>query len=105
MAYFTKVMKNQILEIIFDHAGLGPGDIKLDENTDLYGVGMKSFASVQLMLALEEAFDIEFPDGMMKRNTFRSPAAIEKAVQSLMNASDPWCAPSTAICDANAPRA
>ena len=53
---------------------------------------MKSFASVQLMLALEEAFDIEFPDGMMKRNTFRSPAAIEKAVQSLMNASDPWCA-------------
>jgi acyl carrier protein len=79
----TKMLKKEIYEIIMDHSGLAPAILELDDNTDLYRAGMKSFASVQLMLALEDNFEIEFPESMLTRATFRSPAAIEQAVRSL----------------------
>ncbi len=105
MAYSAQTMKNQIREIIVDHAGLEFDGMKLDDHTDLYNVGMKSFASVQLMLALEDVFDVEFPDGMLKRATFRSPAAIENAIQSLKKSGEPWSARATGLGEANAPHA
>ncbi len=95
------MMKNQIREIIVDHAGIELNNVKLEEDTDLYKIGMKSFASVQLMLALEDVFDVEFPDGMLKRTTFRSPAAIEKAIQSLKTTSEPWSARSAGAAEGN----
>jgi acyl carrier protein len=36
------------------------------------------------MLALEAAFDIEFPDRMLKRSVFESIAAIARAVEELV---------------------
>ena len=48
----------------------------IDENTDLFEAGMTSHASVNVMLALEDAFDIEFPESMLKKSTFESIAAI-----------------------------
>jgi acyl carrier protein len=35
------------------------------------------------MLALEDAFDIEFPDSMLKRSVFESVAGIDAALQQL----------------------
>ena len=45
---------------------------------DLFQAGMSSHASVNVMLALEDAFDIEFPDNMLKRRVFESVAAIAR---------------------------
>ena len=61
------------------------GDVsKLSDADDLYEVGgLTSFASVQLMLALEESFDVEFPESMLKRRTFASIAAIREAMNEL----------------------
>lgn len=58
----------------------------LGPDSDLYDAGLTSFASVQLMLGLEEAFDVEFPDTMLNRKTFSSIAAIERAVGEIMRA-------------------
>ena len=44
---------------------------------------MSSHASVNVMLALEDAFDIEFPDSMLKRSVFESVAGIDAAIQEL----------------------
>lgn len=44
---------------------------------------MTSHASVNLMLALEDAFDIEFPDRMLKRSVFESIASISAAIEEL----------------------
>jgi acyl carrier protein len=95
----TSTMKSQIREIIFDHAGIDLSHLKLEEDTDLYKAGMKSFASVQLMLALEDVFDVEFTDAMLKRTTFRSPAAIEKAIQTLKDSSESWSVRATGVAD------
>lgn len=76
-------MIQKIRDLIAEHAGLPAGADELSDDTDLYRAGMKSFASVQLMLALEETFEIEFPEEMLNRQTFRSPASIQAAVVAL----------------------
>jgi len=83
------IINGEISKIISDHSGIDLKKHKLDDNTDLYEVGMKSLASVQLMFALEAVFKIKFPDKMLKRTTFRSPATIRKAVQTLQGCSQP----------------
>jgi acyl carrier protein len=35
------------------------------------------------MLALEDAFDIEFPDSLLRKSTFESVAEIRNALESL----------------------
>jgi acyl carrier protein len=77
------VMMEKIRELIAQHAGLPDGAAGIADDTDLYRAGMKSFASVQLMLALEETFDIEFPEEMLNRATFRSASSIAQAVEAI----------------------
>jgi acyl carrier protein len=61
-----------------------PVDIAtLDDDADLFQAGMTSHASVNVMLGLEAAFDVEFPDAMLKRSVFQSVSAIAAALESL----------------------
>jgi acyl carrier protein len=73
----------QIRSILQKHARLAVDATSLPEEADLYEAGMNSHASVALMLALEGAFDIEFPDRMLNRGVFQSIAAIRAAVEEL----------------------
>jgi acyl carrier protein len=76
-------MTEEIREIVRQHARL-PVDVDtLADDADLFQAGMTSHASVNLMLALEDAFDIEFPDSMLKRSVFESIAAIRSALEQL----------------------
>ena len=55
--------------------------IKKDD--DLYQKGLSSHASVNVMLALEDAFDVEIPDTLLTRATFRTIESIEDALATL----------------------
>ncbi len=44
---------------------------------------MTSHASVNVMLALEDAFDLEFPDRMLTRSVFESISSIRAALSEL----------------------
>jgi len=55
----------------------------LDEHADLFQAGMSSHASVNVMLALEDVFDVEFPDAMLRRSVFESITAIAGAISEL----------------------
>jgi acyl carrier protein len=55
----------------------------LSDTDDLYESGMTSHASVNVMLALEDAFDLEFPDALLRKGTFESVAAIRAALGTL----------------------
>lgn len=73
----------KIRAILAEHGRLAKDIATLDDDADLYQAGMTSHASVNLMLALEGAFDIEFPDAMLRRSVFESVSAIGAAVESL----------------------
>lgn len=72
-----------IREVLVNHARL-PVDVdSLGFDDDLFQAGMSSHASVNVMLALEDRFDIEFPDAMLKRSAFESMSAIAAGVNQL----------------------
>lgn len=73
----------RVRKILKEHGRLAKDVDTLDDNADLYQAGMTSHASVNVMLALEGEFDVEFPDEMLKRSSFESIAAIASAVESL----------------------
>jgi acyl carrier protein len=73
-------LEPQIRQILAKHARLGIDVMQLGIDTDLYQAGMTSLASVNVMLALEGAFDIEFPDELLKRSVFSSVSNIRDAV-------------------------
>jgi acyl carrier protein len=77
-------MNERIREVLRDHARL-PVDVDaLPDDADLYEAGMTSHASVNVMLGLEDAFDVEFPDEMLKRSVFESVASIQAALSELV---------------------
>jgi acyl carrier protein len=53
----------------------------LGADADLYAAGLSSLATVDLMLAIEDRFGIEFPEARLNRRTFGSIAAIAAAVR------------------------
>lgn len=76
-------LSQSIREVLRNHARL-PVDVdSLPDGADLFQAGMSSHASVNVMLALEDTFDLEFPDSMLKRSVFESVSAIEAAVGEL----------------------
>ena len=76
-------MTDRVRQIIREHGRLAVDVDSLGDNADLYEAGMTSHASVNLMLALEGAFDVEFPDAMLRRNVFESVTSISDALRSL----------------------
>ena len=76
-------MDDKIRDILDSHARLSVPAASLTDGADLYAAGMSSQASVNVMLALEDAFDVEFPDHMLKRSVFESLGAIRDAITEL----------------------
>ena len=73
----------KIRNILKEHGRLTKDAQVLGERDDLYQAGMTSHASVNVMLALEGEFDVEFPDHMLKRSVFESISAITSAIDEL----------------------
>ena len=76
-------MDSKIRQTIAQYARLNVDIDTLAQDADLFQAGMTSHASVNVMLGLEDAFDIEFPDSMLKRSVFESIASIAAALQEL----------------------
>jgi acyl carrier protein len=72
-----------VREIVKEHGRLAVDVGSLSDDDSLYEAGMTSHASVNVMLALEDAFDVEFPDEMLKRSVFESVASISAALTHL----------------------
>jgi acyl carrier protein len=72
-----------VREIVREHGRLAVDVDALADDSSLYEAGMTSHASVNVMLALEDAFDVEFPDEMLKRSVFETVANISGALRTL----------------------
>jgi acyl carrier protein len=77
------MIEQQVRQVVRDQ-GRMPVDVdSLAADADLYEAGMTSHASVNVMLGLEDAFDVEFPDHMLTRDVFESIASISAALEEL----------------------
>jgi acyl carrier protein len=76
-------MIDAIRQALDEHGRLTAAAAALHAGSDLYAAGLTSFAAVQLMLALEEKFDVEFPDKMLNRKSFASIGAIMGCLMEL----------------------
>jgi acyl carrier protein len=76
-------MHDEIRQILAEYGRLPLDASALQDDTDLYQAGMTSHASVSVMLALEEAFELELPDEMLTRDVFESINSMAAAIASL----------------------
>lgn len=58
---------------------------ELTDDSNLYDAGLTSLNTVNLMLAIEDQFDIEFDDDSLNRETFKSINALAGVVKALVN--------------------
>lgn len=73
-------MKDRIRQVLEEHGRLSVDLATLADDADLYQAGMTSHASVNVMIALEDTFDVEFLDSMLKRSVFESVDSIARAL-------------------------
>jgi len=73
--------------ILAEHGQLSCAIGELGDDDDLFSANLTSHATVNVMLALEDAFGIEFPDDMMRKSNFQSVSAMRAAVLALAGAS------------------
>jgi acyl carrier protein len=78
-------MKDKVRDLLAKHGGLPVAMDTIADDADLYAAGLSSFASVQLMLGLEDAFDIEFPDHLLNRKSFSSINAIAETLATILD--------------------
>lgn len=78
-------MNEKIRELLSKLGNLPVPVDQIADEADLYTIGLSSFASVQLMLGLEDAFDMEFPDHLLNRKSFASVAAIQATVEQILD--------------------
>ena len=56
----------------------------LRDDADLHAAGLSSYGTVELMVAIEEKFGVEFPDTLLTRATFGSINSVSAAVEFLL---------------------
>ncbi len=76
-----------VQEVVDQYAGIPAGGAAIGPETDLYAAGMTSFASVEVMLGLEERFGITFPQNLIQRETFLTMSAMATAVTKIRDQS------------------
>ncbi len=79
----TDDLETQVRGVLRDHGKLATPAATIAADADLYAAGMTSHASVNVMLGLEGAFDLEFPDRLLTRASFQSVAAIAAAIREI----------------------
>jgi len=74
-----------IREILTKHSKLSVDLSTLANDSDLYEAGLTSLTTVNVMLAIEDHFDVEFEDSMLARMTFQSVDSLVGAVEQLLD--------------------
>ena len=75
---------NERIRTILGRVGRLPVPVAaLGDDSDLHVAGLTSFATVEVMLSIEDEFGIEFPEEMITRARFGSIATIGEAVRTI----------------------
>jgi acyl carrier protein len=76
-------MDNIIRKVLEEHGKLTADAATIGIDDDLYRSGLTSHATVNVMLGLEDEFDIEFPNRLLRKTTFQSIRSIKNALTDI----------------------
>lgn len=76
-------MQEQIREILMESGRLAVPIETLEDHSDLFAAGLDSLAIVNVLMSIEERFDIELPDELLSRRSFSSIATLAGVVADL----------------------
>jgi acyl carrier protein len=71
-------------DLVRRHAEL-PDDRPVSADERLEDLGLRSLASVQLLVDLEDTYGVEFPDDLLTPETFETPGTLWAALQIVLN--------------------
>jgi acyl carrier protein len=77
--------ESTIRQVVAEHGRLAVDVATLDDHASLYAAGLTSHASVNVMLALEDAFEVVVPERFQRRSTFETFASLLVALDSLVS--------------------
>ena len=77
-------IEEQIRQVLTESGRLAVPTGSLDSEADLFTVGLDSLAIVNVLMSLEERFDIELPDELLSRRSFSNIAMIEEIITNLV---------------------
>ncbi|RLY91588.1 acyl carrier protein [Kocuria tytonicola] len=81
----STAVETTVRSVLADQGKLSDDAHSIAVDADLYRAGMTSHASVNVMLGLEDEFDIEFPEERLTKATFTSVQSITEAVEAIRN--------------------
>jgi acyl carrier protein len=82
-AHGDVIVKTVLRRVVRESARLDVPIEAVADDTDLYRFGLTWLATVYVMRAVEEAFEIEIPDSMLTRELCRSIDSLAAAVSKL----------------------
>jgi acyl carrier protein len=76
-----------IRSVLETHGKLASDFSEITDDTDLYAAGLTSHATVSVMLSLEDAFEIEFPEDKLTKSTFATIGSLRHTIEEVQAAS------------------
>ena len=74
---------DQVRQILAQSGRLAVPVDGLADDADLFAAGLNSLAIVNVLMSIEENFDIELPDELLSRRSFSSISTIARVVSDL----------------------
>ena len=76
-------LEETLRQLLADYGKLSTPVDQLTDTSDLYRAGLTSHATITLMLAIEDTFEVEFPQEVLRKSTFESIKAIAHELTAL----------------------
>lgn len=77
---------DRLRDTLTSHLRNVPADVEWS-TVRLPDIGLDSMSAIELVLTIEETFDVQFPDELLVRETFESLHSLESAVRSMQGSS------------------
>jgi len=76
-------VSDTLLTVLASHLNVIPADIDLT-SASLPDLGLDSMSAIELVVAIEDTFGVQFPDETLVRETFATFRSLETVVRSMV---------------------
>ena len=77
-------MNQRLLDLVKKYLKYWDKETNIDFDMNLKDLGLDSIASIQLLIEIEDEFDIEITDEYLTDNTFSTISSLRKVVEEIM---------------------